>query len=155
VWQPSGAGQHQRHASGLSFVRHKLSQLVEAPTVVAIALRLADPGALANARQILQGNPLLRSLCRLNKLFADAVVNRSHVALFSAREPSQQPFGFFRAFALERAPDFRVVRTEAVDFRSFVGFGTGIHRDTPSAEIDTQRAGWCGGRRSGAFELDM
>jgi hypothetical protein len=119
---------------------------------------------MADARQILQGNlPLGRLGCD-NELLADPVVDRSHVALFSARQPLQKPLGFgatvwaqgaqrpfFRAFALERAPDFRVVGTEPVDLRGFVEVGIGIDRHTASAEIDTQRASWCVGHRGGAL----
>jgi len=45
-----------RHTSALGFVDHILSQLVERPTVVVVALRLAHLGALSDARQIFQGN---------------------------------------------------------------------------------------------------
>jgi hypothetical protein len=76
-------------------------------------------------------------------------------ALFSAREPLQKPFGFFRAFALERAPDFGIVRTKPVDLRGFVEMGIGINRDAASTEIDPKDAGWGVERRSGAAQLDM
>src|SRR5262249_48203940 len=93
---------HEWHTRRLRFVGHKLPQLVKAPTVVAGAVRLADFGALANARQVFQGKLARGRLCSLDKLLADRVVDRSHMACLSAGQPFQKPRGFFRAFALER-----------------------------------------------------
>jgi len=147
--------QHERHTSRLRFVCHKLPQLVERPTVVAVALRLADLRALANTRQIFEGNLPLRGLGRCDNLRTDRVVDRAHMALLSAREPLQKPCGFFRAFALERAPDFGIARTKAVDLRGFVGMGIRIDGHTAPAKINAQCPSRRVGRRSRAFERDM
>jgi len=146
---------HDRHPSSLGLVRDKLPQLEERPTVVVVALRLADLRTLPDTLQVFQRNLSLGCPGCLHDLLTDGVVDRPHVACLSAREPFQKPLRFLRAFALERTPDFGIVRTEPLNLRGFVGAGIGIDRDTPSAKIDAQRAGWCVGRRNGAFELDM
>ena len=127
---------HEWHTRRLRFVGHKLPQLVKAPTVVAGAVRLADFGALANARQVFQGKLARGRLCSLDKLLADRVVDRSHMACLSAGQPFQKPRGFFRAFALERTPDFGIAGTQTVDRGRLVHGGIRIHRHAPSAEIN-------------------
>ena len=144
-----------RNTSAFGFVVNELPQLEKRPTVVVVPLGLADLCTLRNARQFFQGNLALRGLCGFHELLADPVVHRSHMALLSARQPFQKPFGFFRAFALERAPDFRVVATEPLYLRSFVVCAVRIDRDTPPVKSNTQRACGCVGRRERAFDLDM
>src|SRR5205823_2478169 len=83
----SRINQDNRHAGCLRLICYKLPQLVKAPTLVAVALRLARPGTLAYARQILQGNLPLGHVGRCDDLLTDAVVHRSHMTLLSARQP--------------------------------------------------------------------
>ncbi len=146
---------HQRHTSRLRLVGHKLPQLVEAPTVVAIPLRFVDLRPLSDALEVFQGNLPLGGLGCFDKLFADRVVDRSHMPCLSAREPFQKSLGFFRAFALERPEDLRVVGTQALHLRGFVGACIRIDRYTASAKINTKRASGRVGRWSRTFELDM
>lgn len=146
---------HQRDTSRLSLVGDKLPQLVKRPTGVAVALRLAHLRPLPNARQVFQGNLALRRMSFLDKLFADPVVDRSHVALLSPRQPFQKPLRFLRAFGLKRTPDFGIAGTHAVDLGGFVELLVGIDCDTASPEINTQRACGCQRDRSGSFELHM
>lgn len=144
-----------RNPSVLGFVRHKLLQLVKAPTLVAVALWLPYTGPLADTRQIFQGNLPLGGLCRLNDPLTDAVVNRAHMALLSAGEPLQKPDGFFRAFALERTPHFGIVGTQVVDLRGVIGRTIGINSDTPSAKINSQCTSGGVGSGDSMFDLDM
>jgi hypothetical protein len=146
---------HKRHASRFSLVGHKLPQLVEAPTVVVVALGSTDLRPLANASQIFEGHLAPSGLCLLDKLLTDPVVDRSHMALLSSRQPFQKPFGFLRAFRLERTSDLGVVGTHPIDFGGFIGLCIGIDRHTSSAQIDAQRARGCLWKRSRTFELDM
>ena len=147
--------QHDRDARSLRLVGHKLPQLIERPTVVVVALRFADFRPLPDAFEVFEGNLTLGSLSLLDKLFTDRVVNRAHMTCLFAGQPFQKPFGFFRAFALERAPDFRVVGTQTVHLCGFVGPCIGIDRHTPPAKIDTQRARGCLRDRGRTFELDV
>src|SRR5215216_3348159 len=147
--------QYQRHTSRFRLVGHKLPQLVEAPTVVRVALRLADLGALPNARQIFEGYLALGGLGLLDKLFTDAMVDRSHMALLPPRQPFQKPFGFLRAFGLERTSDLGIVGTQSVDLGCFIGLCVGINRDPASTKINAKRACGYQGIRNRTFELDV
>jgi hypothetical protein len=129
--------EHDRHTRSLGFVCNELPQLEEAPTVVAVALRLTHPGALSDARQIFQGNLPLSGLCCPDDLLTDAVVDCAHMACLSAREPFQKPGGFFRAFALERTPDLGIMGTQGVDLPRLVDGSLRIDRHTPAAKINT------------------
>ena len=75
--------EHQRDTSGVGLIGHELPQLVEAPTVVVVALWLANPCPLTDARQIFQGNLPLCCLRLLDKSFTDRMVDRSHMALLA------------------------------------------------------------------------
>jgi hypothetical protein len=55
----------KRDTRRFSLVRHKLPQLVEAPTVVAIPVRLADLRPSSDARQIFEGNLPMARITRL------------------------------------------------------------------------------------------
>ena len=146
---------HQRHTSGVRLVGHKLPQLVEAPAMVAIPLLLAELGPLSNARQVFEGNLALCRLGFLDELLADPVVNRSHMALLSPRQPFQQAFGLLCAFGLERTPHLGVVGTQLMDLSRFLARGIGIDRHTASAQINTERAVYRQRSWGMAFELDM
>lgn len=145
----------QGHASRFCLIGHKLPQLIEAPTVVGIPVLSAHLRPLPDARQIFEGNLALCRLGLLDKLLTDAVVNCSHMALFFAREPFQKPPGFFRAFALERAPDLGMMGTQLMYRCSFIRRGIGVNSDTASAQVNPQRAYGCRGSRRGVLELDV
>ena len=136
--------QHQRYPGILGFVGHKLPQLIEGPTVLVVALRLTALGALPNAGQVFQGNLPLALAGRLDDPSADDVVNRPHMPFLSARQPFQEPFGPPCAFGLQSTADFGVVGTETLDLGRFVHRAIGIHGHATSAQINAQRAGWCG-----------
>src|SRR5262245_12399487 len=146
---------HQRHTHCRSFVGHELPQLEEAPTLVTVPMRLADLGPLPYARQIFTGNLALGSDSLVDELLADGVVDRSHVATLSSRQPVQQPIGFLCAFGLERTSDFGVVGTQPVNLGSFIECGIRIDGHAASTKINPQRACRYRRSRSRTPELDM
>lgn len=150
-----GIDRHHGHTSVLRLVHHELPELVEGPTVVAVALGFADPGALPNAGQVFESNLSSCGACRLDNLTANDMVERSHMPSLPTRQAFQGAFGALRPFGLEGTADCGVVGTQPHDGGGFVGSSIGIHRDTPSAQINTQRTGWCLERWGGTGELDM
>jgi hypothetical protein len=147
--------EHDRHTSILRFVRHKLPQLVERPTVVLVALELADLGPLSHAGQVFQRNLSVRGLCRLDKRFADLMVDMAHMAVLSSRQPFQKPFGSQGAFPLESLPDFGIVRPNPLDFEGLIHRGVRIHCHTALSQINPKGASGYLRRRSSPFALHM
>ena len=147
--------QYQQHPGILGFVGDKLPELIEGPTVLGVALRLAAFRALPDARQVFHRNLPLAGACRLDDPPADDVVNRAHMPLLTARQPFQESFGSRCAFGLKRTADFGIVGAETLDLRRFIGHAIGIHRHAASAQINAQSfwrrlRGW-----SGAVQLHM
>src|SRR5258707_6848110 len=64
-----------RHAVERGFVLNKLAQLIEAPIAAFGSGVAPNPGPQVDARQIFEGNSLLRAFSAFNQFLCNAVVN--------------------------------------------------------------------------------
>ena len=73
----------EQHAGLLRLVADKLAKLVKSPATHAVALRLAKPGALADALEVFQGDPSPSAFSLRNDSLRDTVVGIAAKACFS------------------------------------------------------------------------
>jgi len=106
------------YACNSRFVAYELSQLVESPVVSSPALSLAPwllIQRLPNISQVLKYQSCVHLFGTANQFLRDVVVQPGLVALFSAREPAEQPAAVPTAFALNIASNSAVPITGCLD----------------------------------------
>lgn len=94
--------EHHGHPCPLGFVHDELPQLPKAPTVLLVALALANRHPAANVRQIFQHKRSLRVFGIGNKAFRDPMIGPTTKAGFRSTELLQPLFGRFCAGGLIR-----------------------------------------------------
>lgn len=84
------------------------TELAESPGVLNLSLLLGYPHAVADVFQVFHYDNV-SGLTRLDNRLANPVVEVAHPSLLFTRQPSQEALGPFRAFGLQRLPQFGVM----------------------------------------------
>src|SRR5438552_9139082 len=81
------------HAVQPRLVVDKLTELIETPIAALCPVLVPDPGPQVDARQIFEGNALLRAFSLSDKLFTDAVINVSLESVLFVLQFTQSSVG--------------------------------------------------------------
>jgi hypothetical protein len=109
--------QQHGYARPPRFVLDKRTQLPKRPARESGTLSPSSPHPQAYARQIFEGDSLLRAFGNLDNLFADHVVSVGGKPLFFARELLEAASGGVRALPLELPPSLRWRRLTELSVR--------------------------------------
>jgi hypothetical protein len=147
--------QDQGHTGVDRLVGDELSKLEETPTLLPIAVYLADPGAIPDAGEVFQCDGSTGGLGFVHDAATDVVVDCPLVSLLPPRQPFQEPLGSLRAFGLVGSSHLGIVAANSVDLGGLVGGPVGIDGDSATPQINTERPLRFDRVRSVVGQLDM
>src|SRR5690606_29854564 len=130
--------EHDLHACTLGLVADECAQLMERPAMQSSALRLPGPHPRANAFELFQGDCTLCALSRLDKLFADRVVDVFGEAPLLACQFAQAAFGALGALLLQLGAQTAVPIAHVVHALTLINCSIRVGGDIDHAQIDAE-----------------
>ncbi|HMN10687.1 MAG TPA: hypothetical protein PKD55_00005 [Bellilinea sp.] len=113
-------------------------EIAKGPAMQLSPVRLTSRYPVADARQVLDGDPASGVFGALYKLLADAVVHVSGKAVFFAAALLEQAFSRLRALLLELRPQAGVAVTQAVQVGAAVVVAVAVSGDVRHTGIDAE-----------------
>jgi hypothetical protein len=135
----TGIDLNQSYAREDGFVFEKLTQLRECPGVQNRSLRFPSPYPLADARQLLDGNPASGAFGFLNNLFRNRMVDVLGKAKLFAGMVFQVSFGRLALYRLEVLSQLAMPVANVVHHRTAKFLAIGIRSDLNHSQIDSQK----------------
>lgn len=129
---------NDRDSGKCSFVPDKLPKLVKCPRIKFNSLRLTKPCAVADARQIFQGDSPSGVFSLLNYFFTQAMVNVCSEPMLTARQLFEASFGRPSSFFLEASTLAAAALSEAKDLRAAMLLAIGVGGNVDDAKVNAE-----------------
>lgn len=132
------------HTRKFTLVFKETAELGERPRIGSPSeclVALLFVGSFANIGQVLNGYTLILTLCLLDNLSADSMVDNGSESPFTPTKPFQQPMCAACAFGLNGSPCLVILLPNAVDFSRRIGFTLGCDGNVGHAHVNTYKLG--------------
>lgn len=132
------------HTRKFTLVFKETAELGERPRIGSPSeclVALLFVGSFANIGQVLNGYTLILTLCLLDNLSADSMVDNGSESPFTPTKPFQQPMCAACAFGLNGSPCLVILLPNAVDFSRRIGLTLGRDGNIGHAHVNTYKLG--------------
>lgn len=132
------------HTRKFTLVFKETAELGERPRIGSPSeclVALLPVGSFANIGQVLNGYTLILTLCLLDNLSADSMVDNGCESPLTPTKPFQQPMCAACAFGLNGSPCLVILLPNAVDFSRRIGLTLGRDGNIGHAHVNTYKLG--------------